>query len=134
MTASKLALEQVLQTTKLFIRICSKFEVNHKGGESHHDANPIAMRILSRCESHCDVNPIAMRIPSWWESNLDLNLIIMLITILICNKSKNEMNPEWLKLFETCIGILVFGKDFSRGLALKVIFSLVLYNWSRLLI
>ena len=64
LTASKLALEQVLQTTKLFIRICSKFEVNHKGGESHHDANPIAMRILSRCESHCDVNPIAMRIPS----------------------------------------------------------------------
>ena len=82
LTASKLALEQVLQTTKLAIRICSKFEVNHKGGESHRDANPIAMRILLRCESHRDAKP-----------NHDENPILISHHDVIhnfCNKSKND--------------------------------------------
>ena len=59
--------------------------------------NPIAMRILSRCESYCDVNPIAMRNPimmriqSWFP-------IMMWFTIFATKVKMIENDWNYLKL------------------------------------
>ena len=131
LTASKLALEAVLQTTKFFGRISVNPIMMQSPSrcEVHHNAKSIMMRSPSRCESHLDVNPILMWIPSWCEFPYDVNLIMKWISIWNKSKNDNEMNPktpekysefliDWNVIkIETRIGILVIGKKglFSRS-------------------